>query len=196
MTISSDEFTDGHDSTENHSRIVIRAQDLVQDIRSGLADFELMEKYDLSLRGLKSALNKLVTKKFITQEEIDERRTNGKDTIDLDDPRKGSRRRLRASVTVFEAGDQANNGVVWDVSQTGIGTRGIDTELNEIKTLIIRPDISTRVGPFRVTAGCRWCRREQPSGECVAGFEILAIGDGDMHQLRRLLIRLTDESST
>ncbi|MEW6349191.1 MAG: hypothetical protein AB1646_09020 [Thermodesulfobacteriota bacterium] len=193
MKTSSEELSGPQGRIEHHSKIAVRARDLVHDIKSGVADFDLMEKYDLSLLGLKSVFKKLVTRGFITQEEIDGRRTPGKDTVDLDDPRQGSRRRLRASVAIFEEGDQANNGVVWDVSQTGIGTRGLETEVNEIKTLIIRPDMSTRVSPFRITVGCRWCRREETSGGCVAGFEILAIGEEDFHQLRKLLVRLTVE---
>ncbi len=195
MKTSTEKFTGSQGPIENQARIAIRAHDLVHDISAGLADVELMEKYDLSLVALKTALKKLVAGGFIAQEEIDGRKTPGRDTVDLDDPRKSTRRQLSASVAVSEAGDPSNIGVVWDVTETGIGTRGLETDVNEIKTLVIQPDTSTHVFPFRVTAGCRWCSREEPSGGCVAGFEILSIGDTDLHQLRKLLIRLTVEPS-
>jgi hypothetical protein len=58
----------------------IRAADAVRDIRSGMTDLELIEKYGLSARGLQSLIGKLLEVKAITPAEIDQRRESYRDT--------------------------------------------------------------------------------------------------------------------
>ncbi len=59
----------------------IRARDAVNDIRAGMNDAELMEKYELSAKGLQSLLMKLVEVKAVTQIELQQRRAIYQDTI-------------------------------------------------------------------------------------------------------------------
>ena len=52
----------------------IKARDAVRDIRSGMTDSELMEKYGLSAKGLQSVFLKLLEAKAITHAEMNQRR--------------------------------------------------------------------------------------------------------------------------
>jgi uncharacterized protein (DUF433 family) len=52
----------------------IKARDAVRDIRSGMTDSGLMEKYGLSAKGLQSVFLKLLEAKAITQAEMNQRR--------------------------------------------------------------------------------------------------------------------------
>jgi uncharacterized protein (DUF433 family) len=52
----------------------IKARDAVRDIRSGMTESGLMEKYGLSARGLQSLFLKLLEAKAITQTEMNQRR--------------------------------------------------------------------------------------------------------------------------
>lgn len=58
----------------------IKAGDAVRDIRSGMTDSQLMEKYGLSAKGLHSLVLKLIEVKAITPAEIDQRRAAYHDT--------------------------------------------------------------------------------------------------------------------
>jgi uncharacterized protein (DUF433 family) len=58
----------------------IKAGDAIRDIRSGMSDSELMEKYELSAEGLQSLVRKLLEVKAITSAEIDQRRAAYHDT--------------------------------------------------------------------------------------------------------------------
>ncbi len=61
----------------------ITAREVLRDIRSGLSDPDLMEKYTLSAQGLQSVFNKLVTARVITQAELDDRVPITERTVDL-----------------------------------------------------------------------------------------------------------------
>ncbi len=56
------------------SRAWINAQEAARDIRAGLDDAALMEKYRLTSRGLRSMADKLITVGLITQADLDLRR--------------------------------------------------------------------------------------------------------------------------
>ncbi len=62
----------------------IKASEIVRDIRAGLTDFELMKKYQLSSKGLKSVMEKLLQAKAITQAEFDWRPAEYDDTVVVD----------------------------------------------------------------------------------------------------------------
>jgi hypothetical protein len=62
----------------------INAKEIVNDIRSGMTDLQLMAKYTLSERGLESVLRKLLEAKIITKAEVDWRPVDYDDTVFLD----------------------------------------------------------------------------------------------------------------
>lgn len=174
-------------------KISINVKEIIADIKAGMADVGLMDKYELSLAGLKSVFNKLVDGKFVTEQEIENRQEKGHDTIDIDDPRKSLRMELKYTVTVCEAANQSNQGTVWDLSATGIGIQGLKTEVGEIKTILVQPDASTEVEPFRLTVGCRWIEPMTDTGAFLAGFQVLRISFEDRVKLRKLLTLISPE---
>jgi len=61
----------------------ITAREVLRDIRSGLSDQDLMEKYTLSAQGLQSVFHKLVSAGVISQPELDDRVPITERTVDL-----------------------------------------------------------------------------------------------------------------
>jgi hypothetical protein len=61
----------------------ITAKEVLRDIRFGLSDQDLMEKYTLSAQGLHSVFHKLVNAGAITQPELDDRVPISERTVDL-----------------------------------------------------------------------------------------------------------------
>lgn len=51
----------------------IKAKEFITDIRSGVTDFQLVEKYNVSPRGLEALLRHLVDTGLITESELEER---------------------------------------------------------------------------------------------------------------------------
>lgn len=67
----------------------IDAKQALVDIRTGMDDQTLMDKYSISARGLQSLFRKLVTAGIITQEEIDQRTSHSFGSVSIaDDVRK------------------------------------------------------------------------------------------------------------
>ena len=62
----------------------ISAPELVRDIEAGMADSEMMAKYNLSANGLEKLFDKLVASGRIARAEIDDRMFSFDSTIDLD----------------------------------------------------------------------------------------------------------------
>jgi hypothetical protein len=59
----------------------IKAADAVRDLRSGMTDPDLMEKYGLSAKGLQSLVQKLIDARALTYAEIHLRRAGYQDTV-------------------------------------------------------------------------------------------------------------------
>ena len=62
----------------------ISAREAATDIKSGMSDFILMEKYTLSTKGLQSLLQKLVDARLVSKSELSNRIAVGQDSVALD----------------------------------------------------------------------------------------------------------------
>lgn len=63
---------------------VIKPHDFLEDVRLGLTDEELMEKYRISAEGLRSAFRKLVQMGSIDMEELEFRSVAYIEAVDLE----------------------------------------------------------------------------------------------------------------
>jgi hypothetical protein len=61
----------------------VRANELAADIRSGMDDSALMQKYRLSVQGLQSGLQKLLQAGLLKQNDLDERWSSYATSVDL-----------------------------------------------------------------------------------------------------------------
>ena len=66
------------------SKREVNAKQLIDDIRSGMNDFSLMEKYRLTPKGLDSTFQKLLAVGLLSRIEMDIRTTGHQETIELD----------------------------------------------------------------------------------------------------------------
>lgn len=78
-----DEMTDSHRGPDLKSPPRIHAQQAARDIRLGLSDATLIEKYRLTPKGLKSLTDKLIAAGLITREELGRRDLGIDHTVDL-----------------------------------------------------------------------------------------------------------------
>jgi hypothetical protein len=62
----------------------IQAKEVVQDIRSHMTDAQLMEKYHLSAKGLRSVLKKLIEHNLISGSDLQVRPVGYDDTVTID----------------------------------------------------------------------------------------------------------------
>jgi hypothetical protein len=164
----------------------IKARDIVNDIRAGLTNVQLMEKYQLSSKGLVSIFSKLSAAKATREEELQERTPLAADTVALDQKRLLPRNHLYMRLPIVESGDASSQGRVRDISEKGVQVAGIPANPGEIKRFIVKSQKLTNIDNFSFDAQCRWVRKEESGQCCVGGFEITAISESAAKDLRKL----------
>ena len=169
----------------------ISAKDIINDIRGGMTDSELMDKYRLSLKGLQSIFRKLEAVKAIKPSELYGRFPGFDDTIEIEQIRKDLRDYLELSLPVYEMESPEKIGSVRDISTKGIGARGIKAAPGDVKNLVINPVNLFSIDAFSFEAVCRWVRRDGPNRDYVGGFEITAISNDNEKSLRDLVSKIS-----
>lgn len=179
---------------------VILVGELVNDIRAGLNDSELMKKYNLALEGLQDALRQLLELKAMRPEEIYGRLPAFGDEVILatseallKNLRECPRHPVELPITVYDARCPDARGSLRDVTLTGVGVRGIESLVAETRTLVVAPLDDLPFDPFILEAECRWTGKER-GGDFLAGFRILRVSKENQRQLEAL-IELVDSNS-
>jgi uncharacterized protein (DUF433 family) len=175
-------------------RISVRVPDIVRDIRSGASQSDLLKKYSLTSRGLRWALVNLISSGAISWQEVCGNICSSVDELIPDKPRHSKRLEVEAEVPIHDVGNPQVKGTVRNVSERGIGVKGIRATPGELKTLVICADEFGEYTSFPVEAVCKWACRD-PQGDHVAGFEISQISMGSRRefQLFMKMIRMAQE---
>ena len=105
----------------------LKPPEMVRDIRSGMTDFQLMEKHDLSPRGLQRAFDGLLQSGEIDQAEL-ESRFQAYDSVTVQSLRDLPRYFLAVAVDVYELGHPETKGVLRDITEKGVGIVGIQAK--------------------------------------------------------------------
>ncbi len=169
-------------------KLVVKAKDIVNDIRGGVTDRELMEKYNLSSKGLQSVFKKLVAAKAVRPAELYDRAPIlDADTADVDSIREEIREFLEVNIPICELNAPENVGVISDISEKGVGVRGLRVKQGETKTLAVMADSFFSVDPFSFDAVCRWVKKRRADGTVDAGFEITNISEEGATRLRKVI---------
>jgi uncharacterized protein (DUF433 family) len=151
-----------------------RTAKIAKDIRSGLSDDQIMKRYSLSSRGLAAVLDKLVSRGLIEEAEIHARRNS-----------------LIVPIPIYEAPKYPEvEGRLHDITEKGVGVRGIKAVITEKKTLSILPNEFVNIDPIVFEAICRWSKRDD-RGIWAAGFEITVISQKCLRSLRQLIQEAT-----
>jgi hypothetical protein len=164
----------------------IKAKEIVSDIKSGIGDDQLMHKYRLTFRGLQGVYRKLVDSNIIDSASLEGR------IIPLSGAEKTMISRLPRTeihfpLPVQDVANPDNQGTVIDISVRGLGVKGLSSEADEVKELLIKANEFFRLKPFTVKAKCRWVKPSGSSKEMLSGFEIIFIANRELKKLKDLL---------
>jgi hypothetical protein len=171
----------------------IRAKDMVSDVRAGMSNLALMEKYQISERSLKKIFDKLRAAEALMEIELADRlpvseslqapsvvMPSGGETL-----RRSARSYVMVKLPVYDLDDLTVEGYVEDISETGLMVGGIQAAAGETKSLLIQADEFADVYPFTFDVKCRWSET-QDDGTCEAGFEITSISKVGKVELKKL----------
>jgi hypothetical protein len=164
----------------------IKAKEIVRDINSGIGDNELMHKYRLTFKGLQSVYKRLVKANLI-DETLLEGRIAPQLTTETTIITRLPRQQMYMPLPVQDVSNPDERGIVTDLSERGLGVKGLKIEIDEVRELIIRPDKFFNLSPFSFKAKCRWTKTEDEGQEILAGFEIVSIAGKDLEGLKDLI---------
>lgn len=166
---------------------IIQARDIVRDVRSGMTDTELMEKYGLSAKGLESAYTKLVNSGLMTVGEIYGQRLSGQDTVIIDDVRELPKHFLSMTIPIHEAAHENRKGKIREVMEKGVSITGIQARIGEVKSFVIACRPFLEVDNIWLEAECIWMQAGKKSDDWYGGFQITKISPKHLANLRQLI---------
>ncbi len=167
------------------------AKDLIFDIRAGMTDTQMMEKYKLTYKGLVSTFKKLIEVQAISPEELYERFPLYEE-LTISDMRNIARSPLAYPIPIYESANPDSRGEVRNITDRGVGVKGMRAKVGETLTLIIDAGAYVAVAPIAFNGQCRWVRKKS-SGDYVAGFEITMISRDNLLQLRKVIQELDQD---
>jgi hypothetical protein len=175
----------------------IRAIDIINDLRAGMSKLELMEKYQVSPTGLGSILKQLATLEVITALEPHEPPVSlVYDAHSLEGMRLEPRHPLTIVLPILIYGGVYDSnkgrvlqkkGTVRDITERGVGVRGIKARLDEVKTFVIPANDFFDIDPIVFDARCRWMSPKERDADSIGGFQIVNISEASLQDLRRLV---------
>jgi hypothetical protein len=173
----------------------IRKQDFLNDLRSGMADRELMKKYRLTPRGLGTLFRNLVNAELISFNEL-VRRSGGQLNLPelIAEFRIRSRKQLEFLIPISDYAEPENTGLVYDISDDGVGTRGLKAKVHEIRTFVIPTDDYFRSEPIMFQGICRWIEEKDNRWDSAAGFRVVKLLRGSLKELQDIIRALHPES--
>jgi hypothetical protein len=176
------------------SELKVKAGEFVSDIRSKLTDYELMEKYGLAAVDLKKAIKKLIDSQVIPITEVYHRQILYDSSVDSEPRRRLPRHYLALLLPIYEANDPSVRGWLTDISEEGIGIKGIKSDFGELRSFCIVPGKFSDTSQIQFEAECRWSEWWDEESECSAGFMITSITDPNLLALREFIRVLSIEN--
>ena len=167
----------------------IRITEIVSDIRSGVSDSQLIEKYRISAKGLQSVFRKLVAAQKLSPEELRDRMQNYDDTgtLKLDTLQFTPGQTLTCLVTVHDSLSPGFRGSICEVTDNGFMITGIESRTGDTRKLTVATDDFFQIDAFTVEAICKWARNDGPEDSWIAAFEISKVSEDDKGKLSELV---------
>lgn len=170
----------------------VSAKAVVKDLRAGLANSELMEKYGISAQSLYKIFRKLKVARILTDTEVVPRMGQLEATQPLV-ARKSPRYRPKRGIPISELTDITNEFRITDISESGFKIEGLSCKLGEKKQFVVLADEISDSGSFPVMAECRWVKADSRKDQFEAGYEITEITTWGSEQLRSLIGDIAEE---
>jgi len=166
----------------------VQRDDFLRDLRSGMVDLELMEKYRLTPRGLGTLCRNLVNADAMSFRELISIASGQFNLPEIiAELRIRSRKQLEFLLPISELELPENTGLVYDISDEGVGTRGLKARMHEKMTLIIPADDYFRLELIMFNGTCRWVDEKGYRWENAAGFRVDAVQRGSLSDLKDLI---------
>jgi PilZ domain len=165
----------------------IPAGPVVEDIREGMTNAQLMKKYRVSSGMLEKIFKKLLDANMVTQRDLDGRLLSPQEGVVHDSIRQEPRCYMVMRLPITDMDNLNADCYVKDLSEKGVRICNLRVDVGERKNFLIQASEYADVQPFSFEAECRWVKNETDKERQVAGFEITRISEDDLSQLREFI---------
>jgi uncharacterized protein (DUF433 family) len=165
----------------------IEAEEIINDIRSGMAEDALKRKYELSSGALAKAVQLLFDGSHLNRCDLARGAVPYEEVVEPGKVRRVERYYLDFELPIVATDGPEIIGKVRDLTTRGLGTVGIRASVGDVKTLRVQHERFVLLKPFSLQAQCRWIKGGQGASGLIAGFRITSISGEDKEQLRKLV---------
>lgn len=152
----------------------IRKDDVREDLRSGMPRQELLKKYKLTPRGLEALTRNLMNLPGVAA-----------------GSRIRPRKHLEFLLPISDSENPENTGLVYDISDDGVGTRGLKAQVHDVRTFVIPADDYFRLEPVMFQGICRWVEQKENRWDSAAGFKVVKLLRGSLIELQDIIRSLS-----
>ncbi len=163
---------------------------ILNEIRSGTIDSQIMKKHKLSSTELRAIFKDMLESGAITLPEIFHRPVWCDPSVETETARRIPRQHLAFLLPVHDVTRPQLKGWVGDITEEGLGVHGLRASPGEIVQLVLTPLSPLQDKEIRFEAECRWAS-EDAAGRPSAGFRIRKISREGLERLRLLLKHVT-----
>jgi PilZ domain len=165
----------------------INGRNLINDLRSGMTDWELQMKYRLSTNGLCRIYEKLVERGAMSHSELSGWSPFYSVIKCYKESRSCPRVGLGTRVPIYDSGT-GYIGLLRDISVRGVRVAGLAASVGQARTFQIPIDMFIQADPLLIVAECKWAKRKSKIKEyLVAGFKIIELSAEDRKTLENFI---------
>ena len=179
------------------SRKIIKAKDIVHDIKSGKIYVHLLDKYKITPVEFRVVFKQLLNAQVVEPYQLlgavpilSDKDASGESLFDWTN-RRFDRKEIDFGMPVVDSDKPHTQGFVLNVSRLGIGMKGIKAALGELRSLTIPASNLLEYDTVELEGICRWTRRLYDDDTYVAGFEALLFYQGSLEDLVHQVDRLS-----
>jgi len=165
----------------------IPAHPVAADIRAGMTNAELMERYRISSGMLEKIFKKLQDTNMITARDLDGRMLSPHQGLVHDSVPQEPICYTIMRLPITDLSNLDADCYVKAFTEKGLHIVNLSTNVGEKKNFLIPASEFADVQPFSFEAECRWARAQTDTERQTAGFEITRIWDEGLQQLREFM---------
>jgi len=163
----------------------IPVREFLADFQAGMTDTEMIDKYRISPKQLRSVFKRLLDRQIIDPIAFEAWQIFGNNDVPLD-IRRYPRIALERRPPIYDASNPENRGVIVDVSAYGLGVQGLRARFDEMMTLVVPRTEVTPFGPIIFEARCRWSEADEGCSSPLCGFCVVVTGGTNWDSISRL----------
>jgi hypothetical protein len=171
--------------------VIVFTKEVVDDIRAGLSELDLMAKYELSAPCLQRLFKKLLAIGVIQPSDLLALSGTEEDTAKITETRRLVRCFPVLTLYVCDLPVGMIVGTVSDITEHGVRVNGIAANKGDVKHFWCAAQDYREFKPFSFKAVCRWGHAAVVNSKRVSGFEIMEINQINLSNLQDFIASAT-----